>query len=161
MTVKYVSLKTNIFESCKLEDNGTLTFSDGDYRQGGTILSGNFYMHKDNNYWVAVEKQLMIIFEHSPNYYLDICKMIQANKIDIAKNIWETKTKYEEYNKNWDYENIYNAQRDCIHLNFSFDTPQQWLECKANHERKLCVENKDCYFRQLMKLKATKEVKED
>ena len=149
--------KSNKYRYCTLEGSDTLTFYDGDYRQGGVVLSKEFHDHIDFNYWVALEKHLLMLFENNFEYYKEIKVELEKRKIDISKQVYETKTKYEEYEKNWDYDNIYNAQRDCIHLDFSYDTPQQWLKCKANHKYSLCVENKDCYYRQLKKLEAKED----
>lgn len=87
----------NTWAHCILEKDHTLTFIDGDWRQGGVLLSKDFYKHRHENYWEAVKKQLEWIKEDAPNYYQKIIDILKKYKIDINTKINEWKLVEQEF----------------------------------------------------------------
>lgn len=72
---------TNDWEHCELKEDNTLEFMDGDYRQGGVILSSTWYEHRNGNYWFAVRSLLATIERTNRDYHKRIITMIQENNV--------------------------------------------------------------------------------
>lgn len=73
---------------CKLEDDGSLTFEEHDYRQGGVILSKKWKAYGERNedrtpidYEKDVKELLKRYEKEEPSYYDDIVKMLRKNEI--------------------------------------------------------------------------------
>ena len=75
------SSSTNHWAYCVLEKDCTLTFIDGDYRQGGVTLSIAHHAHRNKYYWLAVEEYLERLATDQQDYYKKISMMLQANNV--------------------------------------------------------------------------------
>lgn len=81
---KIIQSTYNEWASCFLEYDGTLTFNDGDWRSGGSVLNKDFYEHYGKNYWEAVQNYLQIVKKNYPDYYQEIFNMLEENNIKIT-----------------------------------------------------------------------------
>lgn len=69
----------NDYSNCELKNNKTLSFNEGDHRQGGEVLSFVNYSPSSGNYWNAVKTKLNEIKKDDPEYFARILEMLKKH----------------------------------------------------------------------------------